>query len=128
MLQPGTATADTLEKFLQQIPGQTDARPIYVIGDRRSIRTSKHIEAWKKRTEVPVEIHLLPAYSLEWNPTEPVRSVVQRRVGRMLVRTVGQLGERWEQALQALEADSITVPGFFREAGCTYTVSGCILQ
>ncbi len=105
-----------------------EARPIYVIVDRHSIHTSKHIESWKKRTEAPVEIHLLPAYSPEWNPAEQVRSVVQRRVGKLLVRTVRPLRERWEQALQALEADPTKVQGFFREADCTYTVSGCSLQ
>ncbi len=94
MRHPGTATADTLEKFLQRIPGQTDARPICVIVDRRSICTSKPMQAWKKRTEAPVEMHLWPAYSLELNPAEQVRSVVQRRVGKLLVRTVHQLGAR----------------------------------
>ncbi len=113
----GTATADTLAKFLQQIPGQTDARPIHVLVDRRSIRTSKPIEAWKERTEAPVEMHLWPAHSPAWNPTEQVRSVVQRRAGKLLVRTVRQLKERWEEALQALEAPP-KVPGFFREADC----------
>ncbi len=38
--------------------------------------------------------------------------------GKLLVQTVRQLGERWEQALQALEADPAKVPGFFREAAC----------
>ncbi len=118
MIHSGTAAADALEKFPQRIPGQTDAAPIYVIVDRRSIHTSKHMEAWQKRTEAPVEMHLLPAYSLEWNPAEPVRSVGQRRVGKLLVRTVRQLRERWEQALRALEADPTKVLGFFREADC----------
>ncbi len=107
-----------MEQFLQQIPGQTDARPIHVIVDRHSIHTSKHMEAWKKRTEAPVEMHLWPAYSPAWNPAEPVRSVVQRRVGKLPVRTVRQLRERWEQALPALEADPTKVPGLFREADC----------
>ncbi len=52
----------------------------------------------------------------------------KRRVGKMLIRTVRQLRERWEEALQALEADSAKVQGFFREADCAYTVSGCSLQ
>ncbi len=118
MIHSGTATADTLEKFLQQILDQTDARPIYVIVDRHSIHTSKHLEAWRKRTEAPGEMHLWPAYSPAWNPTEPVRSVAQRRVGKLLVRTVRQLRERWEQALQALEADPTKVQGFFHETDC----------
>ncbi len=63
-------------------------------------------------------MHRWPAYSPAWNPAEPVRSVVQRRVGKLLVRTVRQLGERWELALRHLEADPTKVPGFFREAGC----------
>ncbi len=113
MIHAGTATAATFEQFLQQIPDQTEAGPIHVIVDRHSIHTSKHIEAWKERTEAPVEMHLLPAYSPEWNPTEPVRSIVQRRVGKLLVRTVRQLKERWEEALQALEADPAKVQGFF---------------
>ncbi len=119
MLQAGTATAATWEQFPQRIPGRTDARPIHVLVDRRSIRTSQHIEAWQKRTEAPVEMHPLPAYSPAWNPAEPVRSVVQRRMGKMLARTGHQLRERWEQALQALEADPTKMPGFFREAACT---------
>ncbi len=127
-IHAGTATSATLEKFLQQIPDQKDARPIHVLVDRRRIHTSKPIEAWKERTEAPVEMHLWPVYSPEWNPTEPVRSVVKRRVGKLLVRTVRQLKERWEEALQALEADPTKVQGFFREADCTYTVSGCFLQ
>ncbi len=118
-LQSGSATAATFAKFLQQIPDQTDARPIHGVVDRRSIRTSKHIRAWKKRTEAPVEIHLWPAYSPAWNPAEPIRSVVQRRMGKMLARTVRQFRERWEQALQALETDPTKVPGLFREADCT---------
>ncbi len=96
--------------------------------DHRSIHTSKPMEAWEERTEAPVEIHPWPAYSPAWNPAEPVRSAVQRRVGKLLVRTVRQLGECWEQALQALEADPAKVPGFFREADCAYTVFGRILQ
>ncbi len=128
MIHAGTATADTLEKFLQQIPGQTEAGPIHVLVDRHSIHTSKHIQAWQKRTEAPVEMHLWPAYFPAWNPAEPVGSVVQRRVGKLLVRTVRQLRERWEQALQALGADPTKVPGFFREADCACTVSGCSLQ
>ncbi len=127
-IHAGTATSDTLEQFLQQIPDRTDARPIHVIVDRHRIHISKHIEAWKERTEAPVEIHLWPAYSPAWNPTEQVRSVVQRRVGKILVRTVRQLKERWEDALQALAADPTKVPGFFREADCAYAVSGRILQ
>ncbi len=127
-IHAGTATSDTFEQFLQQIPGQTEARPIHVIVDRHSIHTSQPIQAWQKRTEAPVEMHPLPAYSPAWNPTEPVRSVVQRRVGKLLVRMVRQLGERWEQALQALEADPAKVPAFFREAACAETVSGRILQ
>ncbi len=127
-IHSGTATAAMLEQFLQQIPDRTEARPIYVLVDRHSIHTSKHIQAWRKRTEVPVEIHLLPAYSPAWNPTEQVRSVVQRRVGKLPVRTVRQLRERWEQALQALEADPTKVQGFFREADCAYTISVRILQ
>ncbi len=95
------------------------SRPIYVLVDRHSIHTSKPIQAWQKRTEAPVGMHLWPAYSPEWNPTEQVRSVVQRRVGKLLVRMVRQLRERWEQALPALETDPATVPGFFREADCT---------
>ncbi len=125
MIHSGTATADTLEKFLQQILDQTEARPIHVIVDRHRIHTSKPIQAWEERTEAPVEIHLLPAYSPEWNPTEPVRSVVKRRAGKLLVRTVRQLRE---EALQALEADHTKVQGFFRETDCAYTVSGCSLQ
>ncbi len=117
-IHAGTATAATLEQFLQQIPDQTDARPIHVIVDRHRIHTAKHIEAWKERTEAPVEIHLLPSYSPELNPTEQVWSVVKRRVGKLLVRTVRQLRERWEEALQALEADPTKVQGFFREADC----------
>ncbi len=105
MIHSETATAATLEKFLQRIPDQTDAGPIYVLVDRHSIHTSQHRQAWKKRTEAPVEMHLLPAYSPAWNPTEPVRSVVQRR-------------ERLEEALQALEAAPTKVQGFFREANC----------
>ncbi len=128
MIHSGTATAATFEQFLQQIPDQADARPIHVIVDRRRIHTSKYIQAWKERTEAPVEIHLLPAYSPELNPTEQVRSVVKRRVGKLLVRTVCQLRERLEEALQALEADPTKVQGFFREADCAYTVSGRILQ
>ncbi len=81
MIHSGTATAATFEKFLQQILDQTDSRPIHVIVDRHRIHTSKHIQAWKERTEAPVEIHLLPAYSPELNPTEQVWSVVKRRVG-----------------------------------------------
>ncbi len=88
MIHAGTATAATLEQFLQRIPDQTEARPLHVIVDRHSIHTSKPIEAWQERTEAPVEIHLLPSYSPEWNPTEQVRSVVQRRAGKLLVRTV----------------------------------------
>ncbi len=118
MIHPGTATAVTFAKFPQRIPGRTDAGPLDVIVDRRRIHTSKPMEAWKKRTEAPVEIYLWPAYSPAWNPTEPVRSVVQRRVGKLPVRTVRQLRERWEQALQALEADPAKVPGLFREADC----------
>ncbi len=118
MIHAGTATSDTFEQFLQQIPGQTEARPIHVLVGRHRIHTSKHIEAWKERTEAPVEMHLWPAYSPAWNPTEPVRSVVQRRVGKLPVRTVRQLKERWEEALQALEADPTKVQGFFREADC----------
>ncbi len=110
-IHSGTAAAATLKQLLQQIPDQTDARPIYVLVDRHSIHTSKPMEAWQKRTEAPVEIHLLPAYSPAWNPAELVRSVVQRRVGKLLVRTVRQLRERWEEALQALEADPAKVPG-----------------
>ncbi len=87
-IHAGTATAATLEQFLQQIPDRTEARPIHVLVDRHSIHTSKPLEAWKERTEAPVEIHLLPAYSPELNPAEQVRSVVQRRVGKLLVRTV----------------------------------------
>ncbi len=119
-IHAGTATADTFEKFLQQIPDRTEAKPIHVIVDRHRIHTSKHLQAWKKRTEAPVEIHLLPAYSPAWNPTEQVRSVVQRRVGKLPVRTVHQLRERWEQTLQALEPPPPPpkVPGFFREADC----------
>ncbi len=41
MIHSGTATADAFEKFLQQIPDQTEARPIHVIVDRHSIPTSK---------------------------------------------------------------------------------------
>ncbi len=63
-------------------------------------------------------MHLWPTYFPEWNPAEQVRSVVQRRAGKLPVRTVRQLRERWEQALQALEADPTKVPGFFREADC----------
>ncbi len=128
MIHAGTATSDTFEQFLQQIPDQTGARPIHVLGDRHRIHTSKHIEAWKEQTEAPVEIHLLPAYSPELNPTEQVWSVVKRRVGKLLVRTVRQLKERLEEALQALAADPTKVQGFFREADCAYTVSGCSLQ
>ncbi len=128
MIHAGTATAATFAKFLQQIPDQTDSRPIDVIVDRHRIHTSQPIEAWKERTEAPVEIHLLPAYSPELNPTEQVWSVVKRRVGKMLVRTVRQLREHLEQALQALEADPTKVQGFFREADCAYTASGCSLQ
>ncbi len=128
MIHAGTATAATFEKFLQQILDRTDSRPIYVIVDRHRIHTSKHIQAWKERTEAPVEIHLLPAYSPELNPTEQVWSVVKRRVGKLLVRTVRQLRERLEEALQALAADPTKVQGFFREADCAYTVSGCSLQ
>ncbi len=128
MIHAGTATAATLEQFLQQIPGQTEAGPIYVLVDRRRIHTSKPIQAWKERTEAPVEMHPWPAYSPAWSPAEPVRSVVQRRVGKLLVRTVRQLKERWEEALQALAADPAKVQGFFREADCAYTVSGCSLQ
>ncbi len=62
-IHSGTATAAMLAKFLQRIPGQTEAKPLDVLGDRRSIRTSKHMEAWKKRTEAPGEIHRWPAYS-----------------------------------------------------------------
>ncbi len=127
-IHAGTATAATLEQFLQQIPDQTEARPIHVLGDRHSIHTAKHLEAWQERTEAPVEMHLWPAYSPAWNPTEQVRSVVQRRVGKLLVRTVRQLKERLEEALQALEADPTKAQGFFREADCAYTVSGCSLQ
>ncbi len=58
MIHSRTATAATLEQFLQQIPGQPEARPIYVIVDRHSIHTSKPMEAWQKRTEAPVEMHL----------------------------------------------------------------------
>ncbi len=65
-----------------------------------------------------MEIHLLPTYSPELNPAEQVRSVVQRRVGKLLVWTVRQLRERWEQALPAPEADPTKVPGFFRGADC----------
>ncbi len=161
-IHAGTATAATLAKFLQWIPGQTDTRPIYVLQtgarvlsheslqiasilnglrgraltqllhrsvvDRHRIHTSKHMEAWKKGTGASVEMHLWPAYSPAWNPAEQVRSVVQRRVGKLPVRTVPQLRERWEEALQALEADPTKVQGFFREANCAYTVSGCSLQ
>ena len=102
-IHAGTVPAATLEQFLQRIPGQPEAGPLDVLMDRRSIRTSKPIGAWRKRTEAPVEMHLLPAYSPEWNPAGPVRSVVQRRVGKLPVRTVRQLRERWEEALQALE-------------------------
>ncbi len=63
-------------------------------------------------------MHRWPAHSPAWNPAEPVRSVVQRRVGKLPVRTVRQLGKRWEQALQALEADPTKVPEFFHEADC----------
>ncbi len=118
MIHSGTATAATLEQFLQQILDQTNTGPIYVIVDRHSIHISKHIKAWQKRAEAPVEIHLWPAYSPELNPTEQVRSVVKRRVGKMLVRTVRQLRERLDEALQALEADPTKVQGFFREADC----------
>ncbi len=118
LIHAGTATADTLEQFLQQIPDRTEARPLPVLVDRHRIHTSKPIEAWKEQTEAPVEIHLWPAYSPAWNPTEQVRSVVKRRVGKILVRTVRQLKERWEEALQALEADPTKVQGFFREADC----------
>ncbi len=128
MIHAGTATAATLEQFLQQIPDRTEARPLPVLVDRHRIHTAKPIEAWQERTEAPVELHLWPAYSPEWNPAEPVRSVVQRRVGKLLIRTVRQLRERWEQALQALAADPTKVQGFFREADCAYTVSGCSLQ
>ncbi len=117
-IHAGTATADTLEQFLQQIPDRTGARPIHVLVDRHRIHTAKPIEAWKERTEAPVEIHLWPAYSPAWNPTEQVRSVVKRRVGKIPVRTVRQLKERWEEALQALAADPTKVQGFFREADC----------
>ncbi len=117
-LHAGTATSDTFAKFLQQIPDRTEAGPLHVLVDRHRSHTSQPIEAWKERTEAPVEIHLLPAYSPAWNPTEPVRSVVQRRVGKLLVRTVRQLKERWEEALQALEADPTKGQGFFREADC----------
>ncbi len=117
-LHAGTATAAMFAKFLQQILDQTEARPIHEIVDRPSIPTSKPIQAWQKRTEAPVEMHRWPAYSPAWNPAEQVRSVVQRRVGKLLVRTVRQLRERWEEALQALEADPTKVQGFFREADC----------
>ncbi len=73
-------------------------------------------------------MHLLPAYSPELNPAKQVRAVVQRRAGKLLVRTVRQLRERWEEALQALEAGPTKVQGFFREADCDRTVSGCSLQ
>ncbi len=118
MIHAGTATSDTLEQFPQQILDQTEAGPIHVLVDRHRIHTSQPIEAWKERTEAPVEMHLWPAYSPAWNPTEPVRSVVQRRVGKILVRTVRQLKERWEEALRALAADPAKVQGFFREADC----------
>ncbi len=127
-IHSGTATAATLEQFLQQIPDRTEASPIPVLVDRHRIHTSKPIQAWQERTEAPVEIHLWPAYSPAWNPTEPVRSVVQRRAGKLPVRVVRQLRERWEEALQALEADPAKVPGFLRDADCAYTVSSRTLQ
>ncbi len=55
-IHAGTATAATLEQFLQQIPDRTDARPIHVIVNRHRIHTSKPIQAWKERTEAPVEM------------------------------------------------------------------------
>jgi transposase len=77
-----------------------------------------------KSTKGRLSIFFLPPYSPELNPDEWVwKSIKHDRVGRAIVRSVEELTDKIERAVDRLQATPELVRGFFRDRDLLYITS-----
>ncbi|MFI7134398.1 IS630 family transposase [Nonomuraea sp. NPDC050153] len=110
------AFIEYLKTLLHDIPGK-----IFLILDGHPAHRSAETKAFVKSTKGRLRIFFLPPYSPELNPDEWVwKSIKHDRVGRAIVRSVDELTDRIEQAVDRLQATPELVRSFFRDRDLLY--------
>jgi transposase len=66
-------TAEGMCRFLDRLAGHFDHK-IHLVADGHSAHRSRRVRAWLAAHSDDVELHLLPSYSSEPNPDEPVNA------------------------------------------------------
>ncbi|WP_376738575.1 IS630 family transposase [Streptomyces noursei] len=72
-------TAKTFTGFLDRLARQA-GRKVHVIADRHPVHRSKAVTAWLKANTERIELHLMPDYSPEPNPDEPLNADIKRHI------------------------------------------------
>jgi transposase len=107
---------DYLKKLMHDIEG-----PIFLIVDRAPGHTAKATLEFVRSTEGRLNLHFLPPYSPELNPDEWVwKSVKHDHVGKMAVRSPGELMDGITKIVQKLQSRAELICGFFRDPDLSY--------
>ncbi|MGH7715350.1 MAG: IS630 family transposase [Vulcanimicrobiaceae bacterium] len=120
MLYTGKFTADTFCTFLKRLIHHA-TRPIFLIVDRHSVHTSKQTREFLKTVAGKLELHFLPAYSPDLNPSEQVwRDLKHHGVGRMTLYSLEDLKRKALARLHRLQRYPRKIRGFFLTPTTTY--------
>jgi transposase len=118
-LEGGISSAvfiDYLKKLIHDIEG-----PVFLIVDRAPAHTAKATLEFVRSTEGRLNLYFLPPYSPELNPDEWVwKRVKHDHVGKMAVRSPGEIREGIAKIVEKLQSRVELVRGFFRDPDLSY--------
>jgi transposase len=107
---------DYLKKLLHDIPGK-----IFLIVDGHSAPTATATKQYVASTDGRLSLFFLPPYSPELNPDEWVwKNVKHDQVGKIAARTLDELKNGIEKAIDRLQRLPEIVCGFFRDPDLSY--------
>jgi transposase len=100
---------------------KTTRGPVVLILDNLAAHKTSQVEQWVEDQAGRIEIHYLPPYSPELNPTEGLNSVAKRRLAHLPPPTnAAHYARQVKGVMKKTVADQEIIRGLFRQPECRY--------
>lgn len=117
-------TGDVFVRFLERVLRQAKGKKVFLIADRHRAHHSKKVQRWLGERKGKIELHFLPPYSPELNPTECLNNDVKSNaVGRKRAKDKHELLDNVRSYMRATQRSPDIIQSFFREKYVLYTIT-----
>lgn len=123
MTVPGRVNAGVFIEFLKRLTHNAE-RPIFLIVDGHPSHKAKVVDKFVESQEGRLRLFFLPPYSPQLNPDECVwNDLKNNAVGRLVVRSAGELLREVRRFLRSLQRTPERVRGYFNTATTKYAMA-----